>query len=383
MAADLFEDYAGNARKIANDQARKPGFNEIPIVDIAPFLKEDSTEEERSKVVEEVRYACTNVGFLYIKGHGLPEDSMDRAFDEARHFFDLSMEEKMEVYFKNSPQFRGYEPSKGIHHAQGDLKEAFNWGYEPEADPLNENKDMEAYLANNDLAGRNVWPASAKAANLRSALFDYYGRVLCLGRQMIHIFALALYLPETYFDDAFKVPGALGRILFYPSQPPASDLDDGTIGVTAHTDIECFTFLRQGADISCLQVLNRTGEWVEAPPIPGTLVLNIGDMLARWSNDRFISTVHRVINRTGETRQSLPIFFGPHYSTMITALPGCVPVGEKPKYAPIQAGEYVIRRLARSRLGKKYNEEVALETLVSTPLAAPVVPSPVATAVVA
>ncbi|KAL8292390.1 hypothetical protein RQP46_001002 [Phenoliferia psychrophenolica] len=243
----------------------------------------------------------------------MSQSSMDDAFSEAKKFFELDMADKMKVYFRLSPVFRGFEPSKGATHLTGDIKEAFNFGYEPEADPLNPSDDLEQYLATTPSGGRNVWPTDVPG--LKGALFTYYAQVLALGRQMIKIFALALELPESYFDEAFKIPGALGRTLFYPSQPPASDLDDGTIGVAAHTDIECFTFLLQGPNVSCLQVLNKAGEWVEAPPIPGTLVMNIGDMLCRWTNNQFVSTVHRVINRTGESRQSMPIFFGPAYET--------------------------------------------------------------------
>ncbi|KAI5478018.1 hypothetical protein MNV49_005710 [Pseudohyphozyma bogoriensis] len=385
MAVDLFEDYAGKSRRVQSDEARQPTFNEIPIIDIAPFLKPNATEEERMKVVKEVRYACEQVGFLYVKGHGLTESSMEKAFLEAKKFFMMTTEEKMETYFRLSPKFRGYEPSKGATHAKGDLKEAFNFGYDPVADPLNPSNDFEEFLAANPSAGPNVWPSSSSAASgLKNALFDYYGQVLVLGRQMIRIFALALDLPENYFDEAFRVPGALGRTLYYPTQPPATDLDDGTIGVGAHTDIECFTCLLQGPDLSCLQVLNKAGEWVEAPPVPGTLVINVGDMLSRWTNNRFISTVHRVINKTGQPRQSMPVFFGPNYETMwafllllipwyllltqtssITALPGSVPAGEKPKFATIQAGEYVQRRLARSRLGTKYDESVPIEQVLA------------------
>lgn len=175
-----------------------------------------------------------------------------------------------------------------------------------------------------------------------------------LGRKLIGILALALNLPETYFDDFVRTPGCLGRLLHYPAQPP----DAASLGIGAHADIECLTFLAQGSDLSCLQVLNKSGQWIEAPPIPGTLVVNLGDMLCRCSNNRFLSTVHRVINKTGMERYSVPVFFGfcrswqngrclnrdlitacEAYDAMIETAPTCLKEGEEVKFPPISAGE--------------------------------------------
>ena len=118
------------------------------------------------------------------------------------------------------------------------------------------------------------------------------------------------------------------------------------------TDIEAFTILCQGEQ-PALQILNVDGQWIQAPPVEGTFVVNIGDMLARWSNDVFISTVHRVHNSTGCERYSIPFFFGPSYDTHLQPLPTCIPDGGKAGYAPIVAGDYVWQRLAQSRLTKE------------------------------
>lgn len=141
----------------------------------------------------------------------------------------------------------------------------------------------------------------------------------------------------------------MGRIIHYPPQSPN---DPTALGIGAHTDIECFTILSPGP-IPALQILNSEGEWIQAPPISGTFVVNIGDMLARWTNDRFISTVHRVWNVTGEERYSIPFFMGVNYDAVIETLEGCLERGEEGKYGPVVAGDYVYERLAASRLPGK------------------------------
>ncbi|BGP20405.1 hypothetical protein JCM10213_004631 [Rhodosporidiobolus nylandii] len=357
-----FVDYTGKERLIKSETGRAASdFDEVPLIDIAPFLN----GEDKASVVAAVKHAAENVGFMYLSGHGLSQQVMDKAFEQAKTFFDQSEEAKRELLYSLSPVFRGYEPSKG--NVQGDLKEAFNFGYEPSADPLNpSNESIEDTAAG---SGANVWPSeTSPAAGLRCAVLAYYGEVLVLGRQIIRLFALALELAEDVFDEAFAVPGVLGRILHYPPQL-AMNSADLRVGVNQHTDIECFTLLLQGPDLTCLEVLNKNGEWLEAPPVPGTLVCNIGDMLSRWTNDRFVSTAHRVVNKTGKQRYSIPVFFGPNYDTLVVPFEQCL-AGEESKYPPIKAGEYVWRRLARSRLGVKYDESVKLEEAVSGKMAA-------------
>lgn len=187
----------------------------------------------------------------------------------------------------------------------------------------------------------------------------YYGKVLTLARRLIRLFAEVLELPPTYFDHMFRSPGAMCRILHYPSQPPTSS----TFGINAHTDIECFTILCQGTQ-PALQILSSEGEWLSAPPIPGTFVVNIGDMLSYWSNDTFVSTVHRVLNLSGEERYSIPFFCGPNYEILIEPLENCVKEGKR-NYNSVLAGDYVWKRLCKSRFSdEEYqqmfpNEEIA------------------------
>ncbi|CAH6723731.1 putative 2-oxoglutarate-Fe(II) type oxidoreductase Hxnyp [[Candida] jaroonii] len=342
-----FLSFSGRKREVVDEEVRKADFSEIPVI---------SLNQDKESLIKDLKYACKTVGFFYIKDHGVPQESIDKLLGGAKTFFELPKEDKNEIHFSKSKHFRGYESCGDNNTEEGkrpDLNEQFNWGYEAKLDPIKTTEEVEEYEKNAEkdvMAGPNVWPAKAPA--LQTAVAEYYGHVLILARRLVKLFALALDLPETYFDNLFQTPGAIGRVLHY--FPQASN-DKNILGIGAHTDIECFTILYQGK-VPALQVLNNRGEWIQAPPIDGTFVINIGDMLARWSNDVFISTVHRVLNLTGNERYSIPVFIGTQYDTMIEPLYTCV--GEEgPKYKPIRAGEYVYKRLAFSRLSKEEYEE--------------------------
>jgi len=159
---------------------------------------------------------------------------------------------------------------------------------------------------------------------------------------------LALNLPEHFFDDKTQHSAAFMKLLHYPLQ--TGPIDGRVIGIGAHTDWECFTILWQEPGIQALQVLNPEKTWINAPPIPGTLVINLGDQFARWTNDVFKSTVHRAVNQSGVRRYSLPLFFGTDYNVKLEPIPSCVSPDRPPKYEVVTAGEYV-----KSRFQATYN----------------------------
>jgi isopenicillin N synthase-like dioxygenase len=166
--------------------------------------------------------------------------------------------------------------------------------------------------------------------------------MLDLGKRLFEMVALSLGLPEDFFSPHLTHPIAMLRINSYP--PQAASADGNQIGIGAHTDYECFTILAQQPGITALQVWNGR-EWIKAPPIAGTFVVNIADLLQRWSNDAFRSTRHRAINISGAARLSIPFFLGVNYDTQILPLPGCVSAERPGKYPPIIAGDYVLQRL--------------------------------------
>jgi isopenicillin N synthase-like dioxygenase len=188
---------------------------------------------------------------------------------------------------------------------------------------------------------KNNWPSADP--ELRPAMYRYYNDVLAFSKKLMRIFALALDLPETYFDNVTQFPMTGVRILHYPPQEVKGAED---IGLGAHTDYDFFTLVCQG-EVAALEVLNANGIWVPAPPKPRTFVVNIGDFLQRITNYQFKSTVHRVVNKSGQERYSMPFFFSPDRQATLAVLPTCRKEGEK--YEELNAGEYFRQRLLAAR----------------------------------
>lgn len=336
----------------------KGNFDNIPIIDLSnlrsPLL------DERRELAKRVYDACTNVGFFYVKNHGISWDLISDVHDAAKRFFALPDEVKMETFIGKSERFRGFSPLYGEHgdkdiydQETGSLSEAFDIGYEIAADPR---KDPSTDVLPPDtfgLYGGNLWPKDdlLPGANFKETYLRYFGEVLELSRALLKIFALALDLSEDYFDSIVKTPGCISRMLHYPPQPVPGEKK---VGIEAHTDFECFTILSQ-EEVPALQVLNAHNQWVEAPPIPGTFVVNIGDFFTFWTNGIFRSTLHRAINLTGKERYSIPFFFGVDYDAGVSVLSNCVAASPKQPgkviSAHIKAGEYVRKRLANTYVG--------------------------------
>ncbi|KIN99678.1 hypothetical protein M404DRAFT_779875 [Pisolithus tinctorius Marx 270] len=312
-------------------------FDSIPVVDIGCV----STPEERAALAQQIRDACMNVGFFYISNHGIPQETIDEVFSAMKAYFSLPLETKMKLYHKEVANFKGYAPvlDSNIDPAnRGDLHESFEIGWEE----LLAKENDEKRVNDGAMSGANIWPL--EPAGFREACLGYYHAAVGVGKVLFRLFALALDLPETYFDDKTRDSAANMQVLHYPPQTGSDD--DRIVGFGAHTDFQCFTILWQEPGIQALQVLNsESRQWINAPPIPGTLVVNIADQLARWTNDVFRSTVHRAINRSGVRRHSIPLFFGTDYHVQIEPMPSCVSLERPPKYEPIAAGDYVQKRL--------------------------------------
>jgi isopenicillin N synthase-like dioxygenase len=309
--------------------ARHLTFDDIPVIDFAGMLSEDA--QARAQVVEAVRRASETVGFFYIRNHGVPQALIDQIFALGLKFFDLPLSEKLEIHKNQSAHHAGYTPllAENTDPAnRGDLHECFDIV----AELGNDVRDQDAEL--------NLWPANLP--ELRPALDTYFAALLQLGRKLFEVVALSLKLAPDFFEPYLTRPTGMLRINYYPPQPPQSD--GSQIGIGAHTDYECFTILAQQPDVTALQIWNGF-EWIAAPSIPGTFVVNIGDQMQRWTNDIFASTRHRAINMTANPRLSIPFFLGVNYETNITAIPGCVSDARPGKYAPVIAGEYVTQRL--------------------------------------
>jgi len=310
-------------------------FQKIPIIDVTNAGHPDPAI--RQQLAKQVRDACINVGFFYVKGHGIPEEDIAGAVEVGKKFFELPTEQKSEFDSRKSSNFKGYTAllsENNDPNGRGDLHEGFDFG--PEGDDGNEKTEKNA------MSGANVWP-TRYVPEFRESVLRYYQEAIRLGRSLFPLFALALDLPENYFEDKTKEAAAIMRVLHYP--PQTGPHDDRVVGIGAHTDFECFTILWQQTGVQALQVLNTDKEWINATPIEGTLVINLGDQFARWTNDIFKSTVHRAINRTGVERYSMPLFFGTDYNVKLEAIPSCVSPERPAKYEVVTAGEYVRARL--------------------------------------
>ncbi|KAH9950668.1 2OG-Fe-II oxygenase [Amylocystis lapponica] len=326
-------DYKGPSLLHANRRTDST-FEEIPIIDLQHIYSTDP--HVRRALADEIRDACINVGFFYVSNHTIPLSVIESTVGAARDFFSLPTSSKMPLDIHKSANFKGYTALLGENtnpENRGDLHEGFDLGWEEIASGAVRTDD-------GAMTGENVWPQGLPG--FREDVLEYYHAAVRLGKLLFPLLALALELPENFFDDKTTKPAAIMRLLHYP--PQAGEVDDRVEGIGAHTDYECFTILWQDS-VQALQVLNNAGKWVDAVPIPGTLVVNLGDQLARWTNDVFRSTVHRAINRSGVERYSIPLFFGTDYDVRLEALPGCVSDDRPARYEVVTAGEYVRSRL--------------------------------------
>ncbi|KIM52314.1 hypothetical protein SCLCIDRAFT_141439 [Scleroderma citrinum Foug A] len=291
----------------------------------------------RRALAAEIRSACVDVGFFYVSNHGISDDVINKAVRAAECFFALPIDAKTKLDIHATPNFKGYTALLGEKTnpaSKGDLHEGFDIGWEPVC-------GAEIFADGPSMYGSNVWPENLPG--FREDVLAYYHAAVRLGLLLFPLFALALNLPEDFFADKVTKPAAIMRLLHYPPQPP--QLLEGIEGIGAHTDYECFTILWQQDNIPALQVMNANGKYINAVPIPGTLVLNLGDQFARWTNDVFKSTIHRVINATGKKRYSIPLFFGTDYDVKLEPIPSCVTPDSPVRYEVVTAGEYVKSRL--------------------------------------
>jgi isopenicillin N synthase-like dioxygenase len=305
-------------------------FTSIPVVDISGLRSRVRTDRER--VADEIGKAARDIGFLYVSGAGVDDSLFERMLAATKVFFALPVEEKMRSYIGLSKCHRGYVPvgEEGVETGTPDLKEAFDTALDlPDDDP--------DYLAGNPMLGPNVWPALPGFAN---AVTEYYHAVLEVGQGLLRAFAVALGEdPDTFARHATKTPSQL-RLVHYPYNPDAVDGQ----GIGAHTDYECFTLLKPTAP--GLEVMNGAGEWIGVPPIPGTFVVNIGDMLELWTNGTFVATSHRV-RRVKEERYSFPLFFNVDYHTEVKPLPRFAGA-EGARRPALRAGEHLFAQTAQT-----------------------------------
>jgi len=278
-----------------------------------------------------LRQACETIGFFYVANHGIPTPIFDGVFDTTRRYFDLPQAQRL-THRMDERFRRGFMP-QGINQHPGyapDLKESYEIGVDlPLTDP-----DVVAGLP---LYGPNRWPAECPW--LRQAAESYFAETLDLGKRLLRVFAVSLDMPADYFLQFCTKPMVQMRLFHYPPQPPITD--DKAFGVAPHSDYGMITLLSQDP-IGGLELKKRSGEWVGAPFIPGTLVINIGDLFQRWTNDVFLATPHRAINRSGGERYAIPFFCDSNIDWPVAAVPTTVGPDKPPKYPTTWYTDYMV-----------------------------------------
>jgi len=315
-------------------------FSAIPILDVSPLYSGDANAVRQ--VADTLRSYLETVGFLYVSNHDVPEASVQAVREASRRFFALPEDDKLKIRIDRN--FRGYLPiasstivtSSVAQISKPNQSESLMIMHEVAAD------DPDA-VAQKPLQGPNQWPDESQVPGFRATIEDYVTRMEALGRKLVSAISVSFGMAPGDLDPWFDKPTTFLRLLHYPTQPQ----EEGLFGSAPHTDYGFITLLAQD-DVGGLEVRNKAGEWVAAPPVPGSFVMNVGDILARWSNNRFVSTPHRVINRSGTERYSQPFFFDPSMDHTIAALAGCVPAGETPVHEPVVYRDYLMERIDKN-----------------------------------
>jgi len=299
---------------------------QIPVIDFAPVFAGAPSALQRAAT--EVGHACEHVGFFYAAGHGVDEGLIDRAFAASRRFHALPLEEKLKLRLNENNI--GYLPinasvqgaSKVVKATKPNQNESFFVSHDRGAD----HPDV---VAGKTLRGRNQWPDGLPGFREDTMAYAYALDALCA--RMIPAFAVALDLEPDYFTKMFENEAHLTlRMLHYP---PQEVVEDNQFGQAPHTDNSFMTVLAR-TDVPGLAVRLTSGEWFPPPLIPGTLLVNLGNMMRRFSNDRFLSTPHGVLNDSGTDRYSLAYFHSPNPASTIQPVPSCVSAENPPKYEP-------------------------------------------------
>lgn len=397
-------------RTVLRSPPRDATPSEIPIIDISDISSPSLAR--RKAVAREIHRAATNNGFFYIRNHGIPTAVTDAAHDACLSFFRQPQEVKSLADARQSAYFNGYKPprSQRINPTESvDNRETFSWTYDPRCDPAVSSSGLEgipprvrAFLrvepdTDDDEDGlsppgaeaeddgihnphrRFPWSRTKTVPHFAPAVITYWRSCLLLARALVRSFALSLDLEETFFDPKVTHPDAALALNYYPpllpptpphspghtqqhppspspSPPSHQQQQQEQVSIGSHTDFQLFTILHQDS-VPGLQVLSREGQWLNAPPIPGTFVVNIADYMQRITNDLYVSTVHRAINNTtttgtgqgqqGRERVSMPFFFGFNMDESCAVLDSCVAAspGGVRRYDEVSCYEWVQRRV--------------------------------------
>lgn len=317
---------------------------EFPIFDLGAF--EDADEGLRGKLGRDVDDICRSTGFLAIGNHGVSQPVIDRAWSKAEEFFSLPAPDKQQAkapfegypYGYLGPELEALAKSRGV-DTPPDLKESFNGGPQ----------DIPQGMTDPDALGfcyaATIWPDNPPG--FKDAWQAYYRSMEDLAERVMRVFAVALNLPDRFFDPFIDQPISALRALNYPTQSVSPK--PGQLRAGAHTDYGSLTILLPQTGSRGLEIRSSDGRWIQVPPVPGAFVINIGDLMARWTNDRWVSTLHRVVNPPEdeggmERRQSFAFFHQPNWQAEISCLPSCLQSDGSAKYDSVRSGPYLMSK---------------------------------------
>jgi isopenicillin N synthase-like dioxygenase len=345
----LFKQHA--VKDVADTAAR------IPIIDYGPYFQGRSGA--LSMLAEAVRDACENVGFFYIRNHGVSEVLVESAFAASRRFHSLPLDQKLAL--KLNENNIGYLPinasvqgASAVHKAtKPNQNESFFVSHDRGAD----HPDV---IAGKALRGRNQWPGGLPG--FRNDVMAYLKAMEALCDRMLPAFAVALGMPAEYFTAFFANEAHVTlRMLHYP---PQTTVEDNLFGQAPHTDNSFMTVLAR-TEVPGLAVRLKSGEWFAPPLVPGTFLVNLGNMMRRCSNDRFLSTPHGVLNDTGTDRYSIAYFHSPNPDSVIEVLPSCTNGANPPKYPPAVYRDLVLAFYRANYFHQKGHESEAVKEVVA------------------
>ena len=314
------EDYVAELNLLSANQLNR---GELPIIDLTSWFKGDL--DAQRQIADSMNRLFKQVGFVYLSNQGIPQDLTDSVFQVTESFFNLPEEKKQQVHYNRANFRKGYIPilvESADPSAKGDFREVYDMGL---GEPF-----------------PNLWPADLPC--FREILEDYSEKLLALANTIFEIFALSFNLPYDYFKSKTNKPMATFRLVNYPSMDAI--LEPNMLGIGTHCDCEFFTIITQNS-VEGLEVKTRVDEWVKVPNIPGTVVVILGEMMARWTNNWFLPTPHRVINTSGFNRYSAVFFFAPNFDTVISCLDCCVDQDNPLDFQPFTAGDFKAERIQK------------------------------------
>lgn len=316
----------------------------LPVIDLTGSRSGDAAALH--DCAAQIAAACREHGFFYVRGHGIAQGLIDDTFALSRRFFALPEDVKTRWHIDRSGIQRGFDPVGWQVLDPGkpaDLKESFYLG-------VDRGPDDALVRAGTPQQGPNQWPDEQLVPGFKATTQAYEAAVRQLGHHLMGLIALGLKLPRDHFESYLRDPMPILRLLHYPTQP--AQVHDGQIGCGAHTDWGALTLLMQDG-AGGLEVLGADGRWIVAPPIAGSYVVNLGDLMQRWTNDRYRSTLHRVHSPAGRDgqageRYSIAYFFEIDYHARVSALPGCFDADDPPHHPPISAGDHIVEMYRRT-----------------------------------